>query len=255
MKPNIVSTLNEKLLKQPFSKNGDETVMLAKYQQLAAGYAKIENSIAVLSDMKSNKSYLYNGGIAEKLGFAERGSTKNINSIWEEEIFDRIHPDDLMNKYLLELQFFQLLETLPVKERSDYYAVNKMRMKNSFGEYITIRHRIFYVCNRPLGNLWLTLCFYDCSFGEPEHEAGIIVNSATGDVIKFSRENSSSLLSKREKEILLLIEKGEMSKDIADTLFISIHTVNRHRQNILEKLRVKNSIEACRVAKLMRLFS
>ena len=36
-----------------------------------------------------------------------------------------------------------------------------------------------------------------------------------------------------------------MSKDIAQTLSISINTVNRHRQNILEKLQVNNSIEAC----------
>lgn len=44
-----------------------------------------------------------------------------------------------------------------------------------------------------------------------------------------------------------------MSKDIARILSISINTVNRHRQNILEKLQVSNSIEACRVAKELKL--
>ena len=56
-----------------------------------------------------------------------------------------------------------------------------------------------------------------------------------------------------ELEILRLIEAGNMSKEIASKLFISINTVNRHRQNILMKLQASNSVEACRVAKGLRL--
>ena len=42
-------------------------------------------------------------------------------------------------------------------------------------------------------------------------------------------------LSYREFEIIRLIESGLSSKEIADKLFLSIHTVNTHRSNILEK--------------------
>ena len=42
-------------------------------------------------------------------------------------------------------------------------------------------------------------------------------------------------LSYREFNILRLIEAGLSSKEIADKLFLSIHTVNTHRSNILEK--------------------
>ncbi len=44
-----------------------------------------------------------------------------------------------------------------------------------------------------------------------------------------------------------------MSKEIAAALSISVNTVSRHRQEILGKLQVKNSIEACRVARELRL--
>jgi DNA-binding NarL/FixJ family response regulator len=54
-------------------------------------------------------------------------------------------------------------------------------------------------------------------------------------------------------EILCLIERGWMSKEIASELFISINTVNRHRQNILMKLQANNSVEACRIAKSLKL--
>ena len=51
-------------------------------------------------------------------------------------------------------------------------------------------------------------------------------------------------LTQRELEILQLIQKGLLSKEIAHNLCISIHTVNIHRQNLLHKLGVQNSIEA-----------
>ena len=80
-----------------------------------------------------------------------------------------------------------------------------------------------------------------------------ILNSADGQTLELEKQNCNDLLSEREKEILQLINKGKMSKDIAQTLSISINTVNRHRQNILEKLQVNNSIEACRIAKELHL--
>lgn len=252
---NIVSALNEELLKQPFSKDKGETDLLVQYQQVAYSYSRLENSMAVLSDLKENKSYIYNGGVAEALGIGDKGSMKNINSIWEEDIFDRIHPEDLMKKHTLELQFFHLLKSMPVDERPDYYVRSEMRMKNKDGKYVNIQHRMFYVSGCIVGNLWLSLCLYNFSEARAEHglSDGVIINSATGEVLQPDRNKCSNILTKREKEILSLIEKGKMSKDIADILSISIYTISRHRQNILEKLRVKNSLEACRVANLMGL--
>ncbi|WP_459190077.1 response regulator transcription factor [Parabacteroides sp. APC149_11_2_Y6] len=251
---NIVSTLNEKLLKQPFEEDLLQPALLAKHRQTACRYAETENSIAVLSDLKSNKSYIYNGGLATGLGLSTEES-KEIDSIWEEEIFSKIHPDDLTEKHLLELRFFHLLKKLPVSERSDYHIISKIRMLDRSGQYIPIHHRTFYVCSSPRGNLWLALCLYNYSYEKSAHETyeGIIVNSSTGDIIQPDKQKCNDILSGREKEILRLIEEGKISKEIGDLLSISINTVNRHRQNILEKLHVKNSFEACRIAKLMNL--
>ncbi|MEA3445805.1 MAG: response regulator transcription factor, partial [Bacteroidota bacterium] len=57
-------------------------------------------------------------------------------------------------------------------------------------------------------------------------------------------KNTSSLfpnLSKREIEITKLICQEKNTQDIADNLFISPHTVETHRANILLKLGVKNT--------------
>jgi DNA-binding NarL/FixJ family response regulator len=55
---------------------------------------------------------------------------------------------------------------------------------------------------------------------------------------------STFSLSNREMEILKLLEKGFLYKEIAAQLFISVETVRRHVHNIYEKLHVGNRTEA-----------
>lgn len=55
-------------------------------------------------------------------------------------------------------------------------------------------------------------------------------------------------ISKREKEILGLIIKEHTAQEIANMLFISLHTVETHRSNLMSKLGVRNSAGLVRVA-------
>lgn len=58
-----------------------------------------------------------------------------------------------------------------------------------------------------------------------------------------------SPLTNREKDLLLLIEQGKTSKEIADTLFLSEGTVRNYTSRILEKLHAQNRTEAVKIAK------
>jgi len=49
-------------------------------------------------------------------------------------------------------------------------------------------------------------------------------------------EDSYELLTSREREILQLVAEGKSNKDVANMLNLSVHTVETHRSNILEKL-------------------
>ena len=55
------------------------------------------------------------------------------------------------------------------------------------------------------------------------------------------QETKSAILSKREKEILLKICEGMSNQEIAETLFISKRTVDKHRANLLGKTNSKNT--------------
>jgi two-component system, NarL family, response regulator NreC len=56
-------------------------------------------------------------------------------------------------------------------------------------------------------------------------------------------EDTYDLLSTREKEILQLLASGKTNREIAELLFISIATVETHRNNVFQKLHLHNLAE------------
>lgn len=63
-----------------------------------------------------------------------------------------------------------------------------------------------------------------------------------------------SYLTEREQEVLNLVALGLESNEIAEKLYISIHTVKTHRKNLMRKLKVNNGAELMRFAILSQLF-
>ncbi len=61
-------------------------------------------------------------------------------------------------------------------------------------------------------------------------------------------EAPESLLTPREEEIIKLVAEGHSSKEIAETLVISVKTVERHRANILAKLGMRDRLDLTRYA-------
>lgn len=64
-----------------------------------------------------------------------------------------------------------------------------------------------------------------------------ILNTSNHQIVELSE---SSELTTREKDVLKLVALGHSSKEIADQLFISTHTVISHRKNLTEKLGIKS---------------
>jgi DNA-binding NarL/FixJ family response regulator len=73
--------------------------------------------------------------------------------------------------------------------------------------------------------------------------------SATGDTSAFS------VLTPREREILQLYAEGKISREIADTLHLSLKTVEAYRRQIMEKMHFKSFADLIKYAIRERLTS
>ncbi len=68
------------------------------------------------------------------------------------------------------------------------------------------------------------------------------------DRVRRGEEVPDRVLTAREEEVLKLVAEGHSSKEIAETLFISVKTVQRHRANLLHKLGLRDRLELTRYA-------
>ena len=230
----------------------NKTEEIQYLRTIASGYAVTENAIAVVSDLRNNVSYIYYGGLAEILGIAESYSSETVNSIWEDRIYGSIPKDDLTKKHINELRFYNFIKNIPPQKRKGYYVKEAIRMFSKEGKSFPVIHRMHYFYEKDYNSIRFSLCLYNLR-GNHEPETSSILNSIGFQSYALDAEHDKSILSDREKEILQLIDKGMSSIEISEILSISKNTVSRHRQNILEKLQAKNSIEACKTAKEMKL--
>lgn len=217
----------------------------------------VEHDCRVITDAARDYCYIWGGNFGKLIGLSDSPDYfTETDSSDEDEIYNRIHPEDLVDKRMLEYEFFKYIDLLPAESKPDYKAVSHLRIKNKTGKYIHIDNSTRILCLAPNGKVWLILCCYEMSPNQEDSKGIVprIVNCNTGEIIELQlSERRAHILTDREKEILNLIKEGKPSKQIADLLGISVHTVNRHRQNILEKLSVGNSVEAIMAATLMRL--
>lgn len=237
----IISVLTE----QPFPKTVEDNAILEEFKQMAAVQAKTDNSIAVLTDYSKNCSYIYSGNFGVLFGL--KPGVEFIFSAFEDVIFDKIAQKDLEERNRLELEYFTFIRNTPIEERSKYNAISFLNIAKNDGSSVDVLHKTFYVKSFPNGSVWLALCLYSPSVHQVSRDNinGKIINNETAEVL-FSLDSpvENIVLGKREIEVLRLIAKGAKSKDVANSLNVSVHTVYRHRQNIIDKLAVSNATEA-----------
>lgn len=223
----------------------------------AEAASAIDRDCHVITDVATDTCHIAGGDFARLIGLCEAGTyVGEMDSADEDVIYNRIHPEDLVDKRMLEYEFLKFVDTLPPGEKLNHRATCRLRIRDRGGKDVYVDNSTRVMRLSPGGRIWLILCRYDLS-PRQEPAAGIeprLVDGPTGRVSVVALAGKrDAILTPREKEILNLIKEGKPSKQIADRLGISIHTVNRHRQNILEKLSVGNSVEAVTAAAMMRL--
>jgi DNA-binding CsgD family transcriptional regulator len=256
-KNNIEDQLVATLLQQEFPYQKCDQEVLESCKAQAKAYVDIEGNIAVLSDFQANFSYIYIGSFGKRFQLPVGYNT--INSAFEEGVFEKIHPDDLLERHVLELSYFRMQKMIDPEARRAYSTYCTLRIQDSQGVYVHVTHRTIYLRSFQDGSVWLALCLYSpATFSNPAPGIdGRVVNSETGEIIRFERYKhyGKSILTRREVEIINLIAKGLDSGKIAKHLNLSVYTIRRHRQNILGKLAAANTSEAIKTCSFMGLLN
>ncbi|MBP3433541.1 MAG: helix-turn-helix transcriptional regulator [Alistipes sp.] len=231
--------------------------ILDSFRSKIEAIAPFSSVCYVITDASADSCYIYAGSFARLLGIsADVTYAEEYGSSDEDVIYNCIHPEDLVEKRMLEYDYFRYVDSLSAEDKLHYVACCRLRMRGSDGIYRYIYNTTRILQPSPKGRIWLIICSYELSSDQtPSLDiTPKIINIITGQIEPIKMvERRARLLSEREKQILTLIREGMSSKQIADLLSISIHTVNRHRQNILEKLSVGNTYEAITAAMAMRL--
>ena len=211
--------------------------------------AEISNSEISVYDNCKNTHVFYSSNPGAMLGY----SPKDFANGGDFFLATKIHPDDHVILLQNAIAILKIFLNFSVDEKLNHKLVSEYRILNASNNYVRVveQHQVLEL--DAYGNIWLTLSILDISPNQDNMHEGVKcqpLNFRTGKIFSFaeSKENTINTLTRREIEILKMVKDGFLSKEISDKLTISLHTVNTHRQKILEKFDVNNSMEAVMLA-------
>ncbi|MDR1716929.1 MAG: LuxR C-terminal-related transcriptional regulator [Prevotella sp.] len=218
---------------------------------------RMNNSCVYVLERKNN-TFLYMSPNFSKFWGYNPSSLKTRQS--REFLVRHLHSDDIAAFMEAQDKIIEFLyTTLSDKERLHYKYICELRaLHKGVWTRIVSQHWLLGISS---DNTPVVMGVVDLSPNQNSNQPFSIrlINSKTGEIVSFpfpAHENTiSNSLSNRELEILKMAGEGMLSKEISEKLFISIHTVNGHRQKILRKMKVQNLAEAINLARRQGLLS
>lgn len=169
-------------------------------------------------------------------------------------IFQKMHPHDASNIQLKESaasEFFY--NQIPVNKIPFYKSTYTFRVSDDKGGWKTILHQSIALQVADNGKIHHVLSVHsDITFlnTPPDDRISFIGINGEPSYYALSTDPNNLLkaeapieISAREREIVQLLAEGLSSKQIAGQLFLSLHTVDTHRRNMLKKTGAKNTLE------------
>jgi DNA-binding CsgD family transcriptional regulator len=219
-------------------------------RKLLVKIAEVENSSLAVYDLNRKQYILADSKFDQKTGYR----LNHDFHIDPDYFYKLMHPEDFPFVLDTIIKTVNFLNTVPPDEKTKFKLIVDFRLLNTKGIYLLFVQQVVVLELDRKGNIWLVLKLVDLvsedSAKTPSHRK--LLNMKTGKLALFNDDEicpSDTVLSKRETEVLGLISQGLNSKNIAERLFISVNTVNNHRQKILAKTNSWNSSHALTYAK------
>lgn len=162
-------------------------------------------------------------------------SQNNLEKTLIKEVPDYVLIDDFSEVFKIEKTIAFLSFTKPAKT---ILLSNRIE-----GERIELLKKVGvkWFISRDINQTELELLMNYLRKSEPFKDSFVERKLAFNPEQVFRNTCSDLNISEREVEIIKHIAEGFINKEIADKLFLSTHTVNTHRKNIMSKLGVSNA--------------
>ena len=196
-----------------------------------------DNAVILLHDTSVNRFIFMSdnagilGGYDPKLFLSETGMDFS---------FSNIPPEQRSAALMIQLKILSYCIEHPSSSINNVVANMYFLYKKKNGDYIQLLQKCMPVETDESGHplLYLRYGFDISHLVKPS--VGLIINTPDETLIwSYDTHNKTlvqiNLLSAQEKKILGFLAEGRHSKEIAEALFISPHTIDTHRRNLLKK--------------------
>lgn len=202
--------------------------------------------------MKKNNQFFYIADMIQLEMLYKCSSIDQILGIKSSEFtpiveFELVHPDDMKRFSVARSKVIKLTGNLFAEKTGSAIISSNFRFRHAKGHYFNLLIQVYgFYSQSPKPSIYTLVIYTDISwFGPIKHG----YHFYTGKDMSYFRVpdkklvSTGNIFSNREFEILKLIRDGQDSSSIGDKLFISSHTVDTHRRNILKKTAHKTTAE------------
>ena len=194
--------------------------------------------------MKENKQFFFIGDMIQmKILYTSKRSTLMFGVEPEKmnphSFFEATHPEDIQRHSLGRSNMIKLSHDLFIAEMGSVLLSSSLKIRNPLGTYSLILFQCYaFYSASPSKTTYLLQIHTDIGWCKKIKHGHHYYMGSDLSYFKYPDEKmlcEGNVFSDREFEIIKLAEKGMGSEQIAQRLFLSTHTINTHRRNILKK--------------------
>jgi DNA-binding CsgD family transcriptional regulator len=226
-----------------------------KEDNLINEFSRNDNSIKIVFDLVNTKVLSVSDNFESITGYPAEDVLKlNIGFILNVLTFDHFLFPYVWTTWITEIY----KKTGNLDDLKISFCGMKTKHKNGQIRQILIRYSPVEILNNTKDGISKTATMtiddvthlFRADFYWARAEFGLHEKQTHSLLSTDKKDNINDIISHREKDVLRLIANGQESKQIGKTLFISSHTVDNHRRNMIARTGVRDTtalVQICRM--------
>jgi DNA-binding CsgD family transcriptional regulator len=194
--------------------------------------------------MKYNDQFFFVADLIQvKILFSSKRSVDMIGiypvDVTPFHFFEATHPDDIQRHSRARSKLFGLAQGLYIEEKGKAFLSTNLKIRNPVRGYSNLLFQCYLFYNAfPIKTVYEIQIHTNIDWCKKIKSGYHYLVGNDLSCFRYPDEKmlmEGNILSDREFEIVKLVQLGLTSERIAEKLFLSKHTINKHRNNILEK--------------------